>query len=344
MSANVWKYNEAGILQWSAWTGDTARHMVVDVDGNVYVAGHRSGDSVWKFDVDGNEVAAYDTGAATRGVSIDRDGNIWVTGAQVGGKSIWKFDPDLNLLLSIGIAGNAYCVDHYRNYAVVGSQSSGVPKKNLRQYDLNGNLQWELQLNTLTYPPVHAVKAVNYIWAGLDSGAGPISKVSRQGAYISSAAYTNGVHGLDVLPHVGYTYDDIGTLKHQSLIDAADGNMVKHHHRPMLILIGGPVALPAFYGVYHLNKTLASEGVCRPFGSTFTVSTITISPDRTFYVAAIMNSWSSGHTCWKLDFCHNCAAPCTEDWKKQHGDAWIIYGSDVDVYGNCYFCGVEDTT
>ena len=316
MSANVWKYNEAGVLQWSAWTGDTARAMAVDSDGNVYVVGGRGGGkSVWKFDEDGNEVDSYDTGNNTAGCCLDGKGHLYVVGLQVSGKAVWKLDTsDMSLVWSVYAGTLARCVDYLKSEIYVGCHPNGTPVRDLRKFTEDGEVVYA---TLLTAGGIYAIKASNYLWCGTLDGA--LQKTNRlTGAAISSYAPFSAVYAVEQLPQVVYSYDDAGIIKYQKMTDAADGNMQKYHHMAGRILIGGAFVL-MLHGVVYCNYTPVLAGECEaPFVSNFSVMTITKSPNNKFYVAGINNSWSAGHTFWKLDLCMHCADTsylCIEDWK-----------------------------
>ena len=357
MSKNVWKYNNAGVLQWTAWTGDTARHMTVDVAGNVYVAGHRAGGkSVWKYDSDGNEIQSYDTGSATRGVSIDKDGNVWVVGAEVANKSIWKLDADLTFILSIDNEGHSYCVDCFKNHVYVGSPAQGATTYNLRKYKLDGTFVWGLQVS-LALPAVYCIKVVNHIYVGLTDGPGVLQKISRNGLWLGYDGHMAACYGLDVIPHRAIARETGGKRYFQKIIDTDDGDKLKSMHIRPVVLFGGVIDT-VFYGVQMCDTKVVPidqldyYGECKnPLGGyAHNIMSITAGHNNKYFVVGITDNHPllNPPLFYKIDLCLHCVGDlCIPDWSKTHyvfPDTRITYGTAVDIDGNCYCCGTEDTT
>jgi len=80
--------------------------VAFDARGHLYVL-TRGMRAFFEFDQDGRFVRSFGDGLFTRahGLRIDRDGNLWAT--DVGAHVVLKFSPDGQLLLTLGVKGEA---------------------------------------------------------------------------------------------------------------------------------------------------------------------------------------------------------------------------------------------
>jgi len=177
------KYDADGVQLWEARHGTSAydygRHLVLDNNDNVYVAGIVRGSGspyndygIVKYDTNGNTLweTSYNgpsgMGDSVAGIAVDSNGNVYVTGTSDYHKgssnyATVKYNSNGNLLWEVvsnsggmGILSNNWdyatgiAVDGNNNVYVLGSsQNGGGYAYVVIKYDTNGTLLWANKYN-----------------------------------------------------------------------------------------------------------------------------------------------------------------------------------------------------
>ena len=147
---SVWKYDSAGVEQWSYYTGGNATGIEVDDAGNVYVTSARgtNGDgtfSVWKLNSSGAFVWGFDTGGTALEVKIDNSGDIIIgaitAGAGASAHQVYKLNSAgvEQWNADIDDSANGLAIDGSDNIYVAGGGASSKPVVKLNS---GGVEQW----------------------------------------------------------------------------------------------------------------------------------------------------------------------------------------------------------
>jgi len=149
-SRSAWELNNYGALNKNVSTAEDTYDIVVDGNGNIYVAGKRNSEAktIWVYDRDWNLLwsTGQGTGAYSSGIAVDSNGNVYVTGVRVGSKSVWKYNSNLVFQDSIDTGGNTFriVVDVDDNIYVTGERNNNIGGvyKSIWSFDSGLNLRW----------------------------------------------------------------------------------------------------------------------------------------------------------------------------------------------------------